>query len=63
MTDISSPRLAVNPIAYWLAGGRPDRTTRTLGPAFTELAEIGYTAVKADVPADMAAEDYLPWLA
>jgi len=63
VTDISSPRLAVNPIAYWLAGGRPDRTTRTLGPAFTELAEIGYTAVKADVPDDMAADDYLPWLA
>lgn len=57
------PRLAVNPIAYWLADGVPDRTTRTLGSAFTELAEIGYTAVKADVPDDMAAEDYLPWLA
>jgi len=58
-----SARLAVNPIAYWLVGGTPDRTTRTLGPAFTELAEIGYAAVKADVPDDMAAEDYLPWLA
>lgn len=58
-----SARLAVNPIAYWLAGGVPDRTTRTLGPAFTELAEIGYTAVKADVPDDMDAADYLPWLA
>ena len=55
-----SARLAVNPIAYWLAGGTPDRTTRTLGPAFAELADIGYTAVKADVPDDMAAEDYLP---
>jgi len=63
MTELSGPRMAVNPIAYWLAGGVPDRTTRTLGPAFTELAEIGYTAVKADVPDDMAAEDYLPWLA
>ena len=63
MTDVSGPRLAVNPIAYWLAGGVPDRTTRTLGPAFAELAEIGYTAVKADVPDDMAADDYLPWLA
>lgn len=57
------PRLAVNPIAYWLAGGVPDRTTRVLGPAFAELAELGYTAVKADVPDDMAAPDYLPWLA
>ena len=62
MTDVSGPRLAVNPIAYWLAGGMPDRTTRTLGPAFTELAEIGYTAVKADVPDDMAA-DGLPAVA
>ena len=60
---MTGPRLAVNPIAYWLAGGVPDRTTRTLGPAFTELAEIGYTAVKADVPDDMDAADYLPWLA
>ena len=60
---MSGPRLAVNPIAYWLAGGVPDRTTRTLGPAFTELAGIGYTAVKADVPDDMDAADYLPWLA
>lgn len=60
---MSGPRLAVNPIAYWLAGGVPDRTTRTLGPAFTELAAIGYTAVKADVPDDMEAADYLPWLA
>jgi inosose dehydratase len=60
---VTGPRLAVNPIAYWLAGGVPDRTTRTLGPAFAELAGIGYTAVKADVPDDMAAEDYLPWLA
>jgi len=61
--SVTGPRLAVNPIAYWLAGGAPDRTTRTLGPAFTELAEIGYRAVKADVPDDMDADDYLPWLA
>jgi inosose dehydratase len=63
MPATTGPRLAVNPIAYWLAGGTPDRTTRTLGPAFTELADIGYTAVKADVPDDMQADDYLPWLA
>jgi len=58
----SLARLAVNPIAYWLAGGTPDRSTATLGRAFTELAEIGYQAVKADVPYDMAADAYLPWL-
>src|SRR3954469_21449520 len=59
----SGPRLAVNPIAYWLPGGGSDCTPPTLGPAFAELADIGYTAVKADVPDDMDAEDYLPWLA
>jgi inosose dehydratase len=58
----AGPRLAVDPIAYWLAGGTPDRSTATLGRAFGELAEIGYQAVKADVPYDMAADDYLPWL-
>lgn len=63
MTTHGGMRLAVNPIAYWLAGGTPDRTTRTLSPAFAELAGIGYTAVKADVPDDMAAAEYLPWLA
>lgn len=57
-----SARLAVNPIAYWLIDGVADRTTGTLGPALTELAAIGYTAVKADVPDDMAVADYLPWL-
>ena len=59
----TQPRLAVNPIAYWLAGGTPDRSTKTLGRAFTELGEIGYQAVKADVPTDMAEADYRPWLA
>ncbi len=59
----AGPRLAVNPIAYWMAGGTPDRSSATLGAAFTELAAIGYRAVKADVPTDMAADDYLPWLA
>ena len=53
----AGPRLAVNPIAYWLAGGTPDRSTATLGRAFSELAEIGYQAVKADVPYDMAADE------
>jgi inosose dehydratase len=54
--------LAVNPIAYWMASGTPDRSTATLGAAFTALADIGYRAVKADVPSDMAPEHYLDWL-
>ena len=62
MISNSGPRLAVNPIGYWLAGGKADKSTATLGRAFTELAGIGYSAVKADVPTDMAPADYLPWL-
>lgn len=58
----ASPRLAVNPIPYWLAGGTVDRSTKNLAKAFEELSAIGYQAVKADVPSDMAAERYLPWL-
>ena len=42
--------------------GTPDRSTATLGAALTELADIGYQAVKADVPTDMPAEHYLSWL-
>lgn len=59
----SGPRLAVNPIAYWMASGVPDRSTATLGAALAELADIGYRAVKADVPTDMKPEQYLSWLA
>lgn len=62
MSATAGPRLAVNPISYWLNGGEVDRSTENLGKAFEELAEIGYTVVKADVPSDMAAQDYLPWL-
>jgi inosose dehydratase len=53
------PRLAVNPIGWWILGGK---TTETLGRANALLADIGYGAVKADIPVDMAARDYLPWL-
>ena len=53
-------RLAVNPISYWLKGGR---TVATLGAAFEELSAIGYTAVKADVPTDLDAASYVGWLA
>jgi inosose dehydratase len=58
----AGPRLAVNPIAYWMATGTPDRSSATLGAALTELADLGYRAVKADVPTDMLPEHYLSWL-
>lgn len=60
---MSTPRLAVNPICYWLVNGRVDRSKEVLDRAFAELASIGYAAVKADVPDGMSPEDYLAWLA
>ena len=57
-------RLAVNPISYWLTpGGGVDRSTANLGLAMQELSGIGYEYVKADVPSDMQADQYLDWLA
>lgn len=56
-------RLAVNPISYWLTGaGGVDRSTANLAIAMAELSSIGYEYVKADVPTDMPAEQYLDWL-
>lgn len=57
-------RLAVNPISYWLTpDGSMDRSTANLATAMTELSDIGYEYVKADVPSDMQADQYLDWLA
>ena len=57
---MSAPRIAVNPIQYWAKAGR---SKAVLDVAFAELSAIGYTAVKADVPDELAPADYLDWLA
>ena len=56
------PRLAVNPIAYWLRNGRFDRSAAVLEEAFVDFQTLGYTAVKADVPEGMTAVAYLEWI-
>jgi len=55
-------RLSVNPIAYWLQGGKVDRSTANLARAMEELSSIGFRYVKADVPSDMESAKYLDWL-
>lgn len=52
-------RIAVNPIQYWAKAGRSKAVLET---AFREVSEIGYTAVKADVPDEMTTADYRDWL-
>jgi inosose dehydratase len=56
------PRLAANPISYWLRDGQVDKSPAVLEQAFADLAAIGFTAVKADVPEGMAAEEYAGWI-
>ena len=52
-------RLAVNPIPYWAKAGK---TREVFEEAFADFAKIGYSAVKADVPEGMEAQEYLDWI-
>jgi inosose dehydratase len=52
-------RLAANPIPYWASAGK---SREVFDQAFADFAAIGYTAVKADVPDNMAAAEYRDWI-
>jgi inosose dehydratase len=53
-------RIAANPIPYWSKAGK---TREVFAEAFRDFREIGFTAVKADVPDDMTAAEYADWIA
>ena len=53
-------RIAANPIPYWSRAGK---TREVFEEAFRDFQEIGFTAVKADVPEDMTASGYAEWIA
>jgi inosose dehydratase len=55
-----SRRIAANPIPYWASAGK---TREVFATAFADFQEIGFTAVKADVPDDMTASEYREWIA
>lgn len=55
-----TPRLAANPIPYWTRDGK---TTDVFDRAFADFADIGFTAVKADVPEGMPVAEYARWIA
>jgi inosose dehydratase len=61
-TDHRSPRLAANPIPYWLRDGQVDKSPAVFEEAFADFAAIGFTAVKADVPEGMTPEAYARWI-
>ena len=58
---MTGPRIAVNALPYWSREGA-GKTREVFAAAFADFAEIGYTAVKADLPDGMAPADYLDWL-
>lgn len=57
--DRHVPRVAANPIPYWATAGKSREVFDT---AFADYQEIGFTAVKADVPEGMGAAEYLDWI-
>lgn len=57
-----TPRVAANPIPYWLREGRTDKSPEVLEQAFRELSQIGFRAVKADIPEGMQPDDYAYWI-
>jgi inosose dehydratase len=59
MSTVTGRRLAANPIPYWASAGK---TRAVFEQAFTDLSRIGFAAVKADVPEDMGAQEYLDWI-
>lgn len=56
------PRVAVNPIPYWARDGKVDKSKAVFDQAFADFADIGFTAVKADVPEGMTADEYASWI-
>ena len=57
-----TPRVAANPIPYWVRDGQVDKSTKVFEQAFADFADIGFTAVKADVPEGMPAAEYAAWI-
>jgi inosose dehydratase len=52
--------IAANPIPYWSKAGK---TREVFEEAFRDFQDIGFTAVKADVPEGMTASEYRDWIA
>ncbi len=53
------PQVAANPIPYWAKDGK---SKAVFEQAFADFADIGFTAVKADVPEGMTAAEYATWI-
>src|SRR5215210_5122393 len=56
------PRVAANPIPYWSRDGKVDKSREVFEEAFADFSDIGFTAVKADLPEGMAVAEYAEWI-
>jgi inosose dehydratase len=56
------PRIAVNPVPYWFRDGKVDKSKEVFDQAFADFADIGFTAVKTDVPEGMSVTEYAEWI-
>jgi len=59
MSEQRTSRVAANPIPYWGARGK---SREVFEEAFTDFQQIGFTAVKADIPEGMTADEYRAWI-
>lgn len=57
-----TPRVAANPIPYWVRDGKVDKSREVFEQAFKDFQQIGFTAVKADIPEGMTAAEYKDWI-
>ena len=57
---MTAPRIAANPLPYWSRGA--GKSKEVFAQAFADFAEIGYAAVKADIPDGMTPDDYRTWV-
>jgi inosose dehydratase len=58
-----TPLVAANPIPYWSRDGKSDKSKAVFDAAFRDFQDIGFRAVKADVPEGMTAAEYAEWIA
>ena len=58
-----TPRVAANPIPYWSRDGKTNKSREVFEQAFADFQDIGFTAVKADIPEGMSAGEYAEWIA
>lgn len=59
MSATQTSRVAANPIPYWSVRGK---TREVFEEAFADFQQIGFTAVKADIPEGMTADEYRAWI-